>query len=84
MSKYIDEIIADILSNPKSYKDYKSCGITKGNIIIKGFGNPKILSVIDVNINGKDMPTTYFDRYKLEYAISIWYENIDLETLKKV
>ena len=28
------------------------------------------------------MPTSYFDRYKLEISIKKWYRNISLEILK--
>lgn len=81
MSKFIDEIIDDIKSNPLEWRDYRGNGIRKDEIIICGFGNSPLLSVIDVNINGKNIPTSYLDLWRLEVTIKNWYRTIPLKTI---
>lgn len=81
MSKYVDEIIESLKTNPTHWKDYKGEGVEKGNIIVKGYGNTRILSVTNVYINDKWMPTSYIDNWKLEVAIMNWYRTVKLETL---
>ncbi len=81
MSKYIDEIIADIKQNPQNWMDYKANGVQKGNIIVNLYGNSKLLSVINVRINNKEMPTKYIDRWRLEAVIKWWYESVSLKTI---
>lgn len=67
--------------NPLSWYDVNGSGIKSGSITILGHGNSKILSIIHVFIQEKDMLTTWCDRYRLEKAISEWYKNIPLEHL---
>lgn len=81
MSKYISQLIEDIKANPNSWSDYGGQGIKKDNIIIKGYGNSKFISVIHVVINGNEIPTSYIDLWKLEVVIKKWYKNIDLSIL---
>lgn len=81
MSKFVNEIIESIRNEPTSWKDYKACGVEKGNIIVYGFGNSKLLSICSVVLNGKEMPTNYMDRWRLEKVIGEWYRNAKLETL---
>ena len=81
MSKYVNELIEDIKTNPTSWRDFKGCGIQKDNIIIYNYGNSKYLSVICVSINSEDMPTSYIDLWRLEVTIKNWYRNISLNTL---
>jgi len=83
MSKYVDEIIKDLKANPKSYLDYKGCGVKNDNIIIDNYGNTRLLSVIWLYINLKPMPITYMDKWRLEVAVKNWYKNASLETIKK-
>jgi len=35
-------------------------------------------------INGKDMPLTYMDKYKLEGAVSEWYKSVPLKQLQLI
>lgn len=84
MSKFVKEIIEDLKYNPETFKDYKGQGVEKGNIIIKDYGNTRVLSVVDFIINGQDMPTTYIDRWKLEVAIQNWYASVSLKVLSVI
>lgn len=81
MSKYVDEILKDLNDNPTSFKDYHGQGVEKGNIIISQYGNTRVLSVINVHINGKSMPTSYIDLWRLEVAIKKWYRTVSLKVL---
>ena len=89
MSKYISQLIEDIKTNPNSWRDYDGRGIKKdlpiskpgSNIIIHGYGNTRLLSVIEVVINGNEIPISYIDRWKLEVTIKEWYKNINLSIL---
>lgn len=81
MSKYVDEILKDLKDNPETFKDYEGQGVEKGNIIICLYGNTRVVSIIDVYINGKNMPTSYIDLWRLETAIKYWYRNISLSIL---
>lgn len=83
MSKFVDEILNDIKTNPLSFTDYKGFGIIKDNIIVSGYGNTAICSCIDVRVNLKYIPITYVDRWKLEIAIRNWYKNASIELLSK-
>ena len=81
MSKYVDELLKDIASNPETFKDYFGNGIEKSNIRISGFGNTRLLSVISVRINNKTIPTSYIDNWRLETAIKKWYRTVSLKVL---
>lgn len=81
MSKYVDEILKDLNDNPTSFKDYYGQGVEKGNIIISKYGNTMLLSVIDVRINGKSIPTSYIDLWRLEVSIKKWYRTVSLKVL---
>lgn len=81
MSKYVDEIIQDLNKNPNSFKDYYGQGVQKRNIKISQFGNTKMLSIINLEINGKSMPTSYLDLWRLESAIKKWYRSVPLKVL---
>lgn len=84
MSKYVDEIIDSLKSNPLDWVDYRGFGAKKGETIVWGYGNTRILSTIGVSINGEVMPTTYVDNWKLEVAIMKWYKSIPLAHLQKI
>ena len=81
MSKYINELIEDIKTNPTHWRDYKGSGIQKDNIIIYNYGNGRYFSIIRVSINSEEMPTSYGDLWRLEVAIKNWYRNISLDIL---
>jgi len=84
MSKIADELLTDIKSNPDSWRNYKGYGIQKDSIIICGYGNSALLSIIDIEINGNDIPALeYMDKYRLEKAITNWYRIVGLKTLSK-
>lgn len=81
MSKYVNELIKDLSDNPTSFKDYNGSGVEKGNVIISSYGNTRMLSVINIRINGKRIPASYIDLWKMEVAISKWYKTVSLHTL---
>lgn len=84
MSKYIDELIADIKGSPNTWKRYKSDGIQKGQVQIFNLGNPPMFSVITVCINGYDTRRTYTDAWRLEAAVRNWFKIISLEKLSEI
>lgn len=85
MSKYVDEIIKDIRDNPNSWKrlDTGNCydGIQKGNIKLTQYGNTRLLSIINVEIDNVRQRKTYLDSWRLESAVTWWYKNIGLNHL---
>lgn len=83
MSKFIDEIVYSIRENSSEWCDNDGCGVKKGNIEVSLYGNSAMLSIINVWINGKTVPTTWLDRFKLEKAISFWYRNVPLSTISR-
>jgi len=83
MSEFVKEIIEDLKNNPKTFKDYFGMGAHKENLIVYLYGNSKFLSIIKVSINGKEIPTSFFDRWRLEVAIKIWYRKATLKMLSE-
>jgi len=87
MSKFVDEILDSIKTNPKDWTVVKTrgyfTGIEKDNIIISQHGNSAILSIINVEINGVRIPTTYIDLFRLERAITKWCKTQSIEQLTK-
>lgn len=81
MSVFVDEIIKDLKENPTTFKDYYGEGVQKDNVKISGYGNTRLLSITNININGKDIPTTYTDNWNLEAAIKNWYKTVSLNVL---
>ena len=77
MSKYVDEIIEDLKNNPESFSDI-GFGLKKEGIRLTDFGNGAILSIVNVEIDGREIPTTNIDCYRLEKAIKNWYKTISL------
>ena len=82
MSRFIEEILKDLKDNPETFMDYHGNGVQKGNIKIYQYGNSRMLSRLRVYINGKDIPTSYIDRWRLEAAITKWYRSVSLDVLK--
>ena len=81
MSKFVNEIIKDLKENPQTFKDYHGYGVQKDNVIVYNYGNTRVLSVISVSVNGKDIPTSYIDNWRLEVAIKNWYKTVPLSVL---
>lgn len=84
MSKYIDDIIADIKANPTTWntRDWW-VGIQKNKTDIWGYWNTAILSIIEVLEGNLPLPMTWMDKYKLEKAVGHWYKTIPFNHLKK-
>lgn len=79
--KYIEDIIDDLKQNPESYRDFEGQGVYKNEILISRHGNGRIFSIIRVYVNGVLMPTTYCSLWRLETAITHWYNNVSLRKL---
>jgi len=79
MSRYINEIIQDIKTNPETWKRYGDSGLQKGDVIIHQCGNGhkffmgRITSVVEVTINGKDTwsNASWRDKYRIEETL-LW------------
>lgn len=84
MSLFVDKIIKDIKENPLSWTDWGGIGCANGNILVCNYGNTRVLSVISVLINSKEMPLTYLDRWKLEVTVGEWYKSVPLKQLQKL
>lgn len=82
-SRFVKEIITDIKENPDEWRDNGGSGLKKDRIEISGYGNSRFLATIWVHINGKWMPTTYFDNWALEVAVMGWYRNASLYQISK-
>lgn len=87
MSLFVDQLVKDLKENPLTFtittSHYGRTVITKSNLVIKGYGNPRLLSIIEVEINYKLVPLTYRDCWKLEVAVKNWYKSIPLEHILK-
>ena len=83
MSKFVDEIIDDIKTNPKRWISVNGDGLSDGKFWIKGYGNTAILSCIDVVVNGHRVVISYCDRYRLEKTITWWYRQACIVDLLK-
>ena len=89
MSKYIDEIIKDIRTNPELWRRYKGSGLQKGKITITQTGNGHKFffgwgtSIVSVFINGDTAySTTWRDHYRLEQIVIWWNRNASLSMMK--
>lgn len=83
MSKFVDEIIEDLKNNPETFSEYEGFGVEKGNIKVFGIGCGALLSLVQLQINSNQIPTTYWDNFRLERAINRWYQTVSLKTLSK-
>jgi len=84
MSKFATQLAQDIRSNPDSWQPCKGFyGISKENVQVWGYGNTKLLSVINVEIKGSDVALTYLDKWRLEREVLWWYANCNIGVLTK-
>lgn len=90
MSKYINEIVQDIRTNPKSWKRKGDYGLQKGNISIEHCGNGTwwflfyLLSIVQVTINGIESNLHHLspmDKVRLERTFNWWLRNASLDML---
>ena len=91
MSKSVDEFIKLLKENPKDWLNnsginypYKSLISKDESIKIEKHGNTCCLSVITLTCGNNEVLTTWFDRFKLENAVSEWFRNIGLKELEVV
>ena len=86
MSVLGSEILEDIKNMPELWSKYyfgaSFYGVQKGDIVVSGYGNSAILSIIDIYIDGKAVPSSYMDKFRLEKAIGKWLKNVTLKQLK--
>ncbi len=81
MSKFVDELIKDLIDQPETFRDYHGQGVVRHDVMIQGYGNTRVLSVIDVIVCEKPIPTSYVDKWRLEVAVQKWYKNASLSML---
>lgn len=92
-SKYVRQIVSSVnnytdnwymIKSPLSHESW-ICpnGITNGVVRITNYGNGPFLPIETVYIDGKEVPTTYFDRWSLSVAIKNWFKRVDLNHLSK-
>lgn len=77
MSVFVDQIVASIRQYPVKWK-LNNRGLACGPLVVSGVGNTKLLSVAHVRIDGRDMPLTYVDKWRVEAAVLWWHENVSL------
>jgi len=84
MSKFINEIIKDIIDNPTQWVRNGECGLKKEGIKLSNFGNGKLISIVRVEINGIDCfhQTTWKDKYRLEEVYSWWMKNASIAMME--
>jgi hypothetical protein len=83
MSKFVTELIQDLKNNPTDFTDYFGMGVKKKDLVITDYGNTRLLSIIQVEINSKRIPLSYIDRWRLEGAVRKWYKTVSLNHLMK-
>ena len=82
----VKEVIKDMEVYPKEWGTLASAAgiyesIIKNNVLVTGYGNTKIFSVISLCIGTKEVQLSWFEKYKLEKAIVAWYEQASVEDL---
>lgn len=84
--KLVEQILKDVKENPETWEPQASYakiwwnGIKKDNVVIRGFGNTRVFSVIEVYINGVEIEgVSYLNRWRLEAAVLWWYSKVPLE-----
>lgn len=85
MTLLVKEIVEDIRANPSSWTATNTlCGVMKGGIRVDGKGNTRLLSIINLYINGVwYIDLTGMDKFKLESAVLWWYKRCPLEHIMK-
>ena len=85
MSRFVDEIIKSLETEPTQWRQGIYVGhiiqLSKGKIVLWSFGNGRATSIMNVEIRGVEAKTTWSDRWRLEGAISRWYQSIALNDL---
>ena len=85
MKKAVTQILNSIKTEPhlwsprKGYSKWNIIG--KDRVIIKGIGNTKSLSVLDVIIDGHGFDISWWERYQLEKALVNFLNNCDLSLM---
>ena len=86
MSKMVQQVINDIKEHPEEWKPYINdwgvhYGISCGKVLIDEWGNGRVLSNIEIAVNGSTVPISHSDKWKLEVAVTKWYNGVDLRVL---
>lgn len=87
MSKFIDEIVQDIKTNPQEWVRFGNDGLQKDNVTISCCGNGSrfflfwLTSVVEVTINEKRTwgSLSWADKYRIEQAFIWWMSNASLK-----
>ena len=79
----VREVINSIKTEPQLWNPTKGGlkwdGVIRDNIRVAEYGNPKILSVIELEIKGTRIQLSWFDAYYLEKTVQAWYKKVPLE-----
>lgn len=79
----VREVLDIIKSHPQNWIPVKGMfqwdGIELGDVKITGYGNPKVISVIDLLVCDKRVQLSWIDMYYLEKAVQKWYKTVPLE-----
>ena len=78
-SKAIQELINFIYESPALFKANKFYGFESDRFRICFTGNTRVLSIVTLDIDGKDFPLTYSDKWALEVASLWWFSNVPAE-----
>lgn len=83
MSKFVDEIIDNIKTQPDKWQVYNRYhnGIRCDSIKITGIGNGPLISIAHVYIDVIEMPLTFKDKYRLEKVVTWWFRNVSIKHL---
>lgn len=82
MKESIKNILSELKASPLSFINYSGNGVQKGNLLIYGYGNGALISLIRVELNGSIFKITWDERRLLEIAIRNWYKVLPLEYLR--
>lgn len=91
MSKYVNEIIRDIKSNPEFWERSDQWGLRKkgSNITVDNFGNGSIwfglwfTSIVNVKFDGvPTMGKSWLDCFRLEQTFKWWMKNASVNMLE--
>ena len=89
MSKSVDEVIKLLKEDQKYWSNfsgfdpcYNSLISKDGCLEIERHGNSCCFSIIILTCENNRIPITWFDRFKLEKAVSKWFRKAGLDQLK--
>ena len=85
MKRVVKQLLNSLATEPEKwgavsgYADWSA--ISKDNVLLRGVGNTKILSILHVEITGAEFIINWLERYRLEGAVLKWYAECDINKL---